>query len=93
MQHYQTPAPASSNVAPKMPAPPGPPSAAARAAEHARRLELLERTLAWARNLEPLIRALERALNEMRAEDALQGILESRPTPRTDRSRSRSRGH
>ena len=85
MQHYQTPAPASSNVAPKMPAPPGPPSAAARAAEHARRLELLERTLA-------LIRALERALDEMRAEGALQGILESRPTPPTDRSRSRSRG-
>ena len=85
MQHYQTPAPASSNVAPKMPPPPGPPSAAARAAEHARRLELLDRTLA-------LINALERALNVMRAEDALQGILESRPTPRTDRSRSRSRG-
>jgi hypothetical protein len=86
MQHYQTPAPASSNVAPKMPAPPGPPSATARAALHARRLELLERTLA-------LTRALERTLNEMRAEDALQGTLESRPTPRTDRSRSRSRGH
>ena len=71
-----------------MPAPPGPPSAAARAAEaeHARRLELLERTL-------DLIRALDRALHELRAEGlGLQGILESRPTPRTDRSRSRSRG-
>jgi len=87
MQHYQTPAPASSNVAPKMPEeqPVTPPSAAARAAEHARRLVLLERALEQ-------INALERSLEDLRA--GLAGtlsILDSRPTPRTDRSRSRSR--